>query len=113
MEKKLTFIKLAKRWFVLLPDYPDNPMDLEMVSGADILCETFDENKNGFISITVSTKPLNSDELATNIIILNCKEVYEEIGATYVKQDSDMEVWLCNVTKYVFGEFPKTIYIRL
>ena len=42
-----------------------------------------------------------------------CKEVYEEIGATYVKQDSDMEVWLCPVTKYVFGKFPETIYIRL
>ena len=46
-------------------------------------------------------------------MVLNCKEVYEEIGATYVKQDSDMEVWLCAVTKYVFGKFPETIYIRL
>ena len=25
-------------------------MDLEMVSGADVLCETLDEYKNGFIS---------------------------------------------------------------
>ena len=72
-----------------------------------------DEYKNGFISVTVSTKPLNGDEFATSLIVLYCKEVYEEIGATYVKQDSDMEVWLCPVTKYVFGKFPETIYIRL
>ena len=50
MEKKLIFVKLAGRWFVLLPDYPGDPMDLEMVSGADILCETLDEYKNGFIN---------------------------------------------------------------
>lgn len=113
MEKKLIFVKLAGKWFVLLPDYPGDPMDLEMVSGADVLCETIDEYKNGFISVTVSTKPLNGDEFATRLIVLNCKEVYEDIGATYVKQGSDMEVWLCPVTKYVFGEFPETIYIRL
>ena len=40
MEKKLIFVKLAGKWFVLLPDYPGDPMDLEMVSGADTLCET-------------------------------------------------------------------------
>ena len=113
MEKKLVFIKLAGRWFVHLPDYSGDPMDLEMVSGADVLCETFDKYKNGCISVTVSSKPLTNDEFATNVIVLNCKEVYEEIGATYVKQDSDMEVWLCLVTKYVFGKFPETIYIRL
>lgn len=113
MEKKLIFVKLAGKWFVLLPDYPGEPMDLEMVSGADVLCESLDVAKNGFISVTVSTGPLNGDEFATNLIVLNCKEVFEEIGATYVKQDSDMEVWLCPVTKYVFGSFPQTIYIRL
>ena len=110
MEKKLIFVKLAGRWFVLLPDYPGDPMDLEMVSGADVLCETLDEYKNGFISVTVSNGKCVKSTLFN---VLNCKEVYEEIGATYVKQDSDMEVWLCAVTKYVFGKFPETIYIRL
>lgn len=113
METKLIFVKLAGKWFVLLPDYPGEPMDLEMVSGADVLCESLDVAKNGFISVTVSTRPLNGDEFATSLIVLNCKEVFEEIGATYVKQDSDMEVWLCPVTKYVFGSFPQTIYVRL
>ena len=31
-----------------------------------------DEYKNGFISVTVSTKPLNGDEFATSLIVLNC-----------------------------------------
>ena len=35
-------------------------------------------------------------------------------GATYrLENDPDFEIWLCNVTKYVFGEFPKNIYIYL
>lgn len=113
MEKKLIFVKLAGKWFVLLPDYPGEPMDLEMVSGADILCETIDRDKNGFISVTISDKPMLGDEFATNLIALDIKECFEEIGSTYVIRGSDKEVWLCPVTKYVFGKFPETIYIRL
>lgn len=113
MEEKLIFVKLAGKWFVLLPEYPGSPMDLEMVSGADVLCESMDINKNGFISVTVSTKPKNGDEFATKLVVLDIKECNEEIGATYVCRGSDQEVWLCPVTKYVFGIFPETLYIRL
>ena len=73
MEKKLIFVKLAGKWFVLLPDYPGEPMDLEMVSGADVLCETIDRDKNGFISVTVSTKPLNGDEFTIKYYKVSCK----------------------------------------
>lgn len=111
--KKLIFVKLAGKWFVHLPDYPGDPMDLEMVSGADDLCESIDKNKNGFISVTVTDKPLNGDEFATDLIILDMKECFEEIGTTYTVRDSDKEVWLCPVTKYVFGKFPECLYIRL
>ena len=113
MERKLVFVKLANKWFVHLPEYPGHPMDLEMVSGADTLCEMIDEYHNGFISVTISTKPMNGDEFATKFVVLDLKEHTDDIGATYTRRDSDQEVWLCNVTKYVFGDFPETLYIRL
>lgn len=113
MERKLVFVKLANKWFVHLPEYPGHPMDLEMVSGADTLCEMIDEYHNGFISVTVSTNPMNGDEFATKFVVLDLKKYTDDIGATYTKRDSDQEVWLCNVTKYVFGDFPETLYIRL
>ena len=31
----------------------------------------------------------------------------------YLETDPDFKIWLCDVAKYVFGEFPKIIYIRL
>ena len=113
MEKRLVFVKLANKWFVHLPEYPGEPMDLEMVSGADTLCESFDKEKNGFISVTVSTNPMNGDDFATCYVVLNLKEHFADIGATYIIQDTENEVWLCNVTKFVFGEFPENLYIRL
>ena len=113
MERKLVFVKLANKWFAHLPEYPGHPMDLEMVSGADTLCEMIDEYHNGFISVTVSTKPMNGDEFASKFVTLDLKEYTDDIGATYTRRDSDQEVWLCNVTKYVFGDFPETLYIRL
>lgn len=37
----------------------------------------------------------------------------EQDGANYRLLEYKLDMWLCNVTKYVFGEFPATIYIRV
>lgn len=108
MERKLVFVKLAGRWFVHLSDYPGLPDDLEMVMGADTLCERIDTKKTGFITVRVSDKSLDGEEL-----ILNFIENTDDPGAWYKLKNFDLNIWLCNVTKYIFGEFPKTIYIKL
>ena len=60
MEKKLNFIKLAGKWFVHLPDYPGHYSELEMVLGADVMCDMIDKFDTGHITVTVS------DELVTS-----------------------------------------------
>lgn len=116
MEKKLTFVKLAGSWFVHLPDYPGHYSELEMVLGADVMCDMIDTFETGSIAVTVSDEPFDS--------IFNTREYIldfvnsttsngEQDGANYRMREYKLDVWLCNVTKYVFGEFPATIYVRI
>ena len=117
MVKKLIFIKLAGRWFVHLPDYPGHYSDLEMVSGADVLCDMIDSLDIGYITVYVSDKPLE-DQFTTREYILDFVNSTkgadgEQDGANYRMREYKLDVWLCNVTKDLFGEFPATFYIRL
>lgn len=107
--KKLTFIKLANLWFVQLPYYPGDPTDLIMVKGADTLCEMLDTENRNTITVLVSDSEQDCP---------NCwhKHVLQYIGPVdnevmYELQGLKLLVRLCEVTKYVFGDFPKTIYI--
>ena len=116
MEKKLNFVKLAGKWFVHLPDYPGHYTELEMVLGADVMCDMIDTFETGSIAVTVSDEPFDS--------IFNTREYIldfvnsttsngEQDGANYRMREYKLDVWLCNVTKYVFGKFPATIYIKV
>ena len=116
MEKKLNFVKLAGKWFVHLPDYPGHYSELEMVLGADVMCDMIDTFETGSIAVTVSDEPFDS--------IFNTREYIldfvnsttsngEQDGANYRMREFKLDIWLCNVTKYVFGKFPATIYIKI
>lgn len=117
MERKLVFVKLAGRWFVHLPDYPGLPEDLEMVMGADFFCQQLDKHNTGFVTVYVGIEHKVSRFTPQEYVFKfdNYTEVNSEIfGAHYhLESDPDFEIWLCNVIKYIFGEFPKTIYIRV
>lgn len=117
MEKKLIFVKLANRWYVHLPDYPGFTDELEMVLGADVLCDMIDTHDIGYITVTVSDKPTYS-EFSTREYILDfvnstTNSAGEQDGANYRLREYKLDVWLCNVTKYLFGEFPATFYVRV
>ena len=116
MEKRLKFIKLAGKLFVHLPNYPGHYSELEMVLGADVMCDMIDTFETGSIAVTVSDEPFDSI-FSTREYILDFVNSTtsngEQDGANYRMREYKLDVWLCNVTKYVFGEFPATIYIRV
>lgn len=106
------FVKLAGDWFVHLPDFPDEVAELVMVDNAHIFLEYLDSFTNtGIVTIGVSTVPIN---YFCKLSLIES----DDIGATYeiiskfdaIPVDT---IWLCNVTKYVFGEFPENFYIKL
>lgn len=112
MEKEISFVKLAGKWFAHFPDYPKSPDDLEMVMGADVMCEMVDVNNTGFITIHVSDEPFE-DLITTREYVLDFVDTTGDEGAYYKLRNFDLEVWLCNVTKYALGYFPQNIYIGL
>lgn len=115
MTTNLKFIKLANKWFVHLPEYDlGGPEDLEMVMGADILCECLDFKGRGIIDVEICT---DSEEIINknDFLTLNLLNSTGDDGANYqVTGKFQQDIWLCNVTKYVFnGNFPATIYINI
>ena len=109
MVKKLKFVKLAGCWFVILPDYKGKVEDLEMVCGADVLIETLSKGEP-IVKVLVSDEQLFSEDNYE----LNLKEV-DNYGGTYklIPEDIGKEIWLCNVTKEVLGNFPGTIFFHV
>ena len=103
----------ANGWYVQLPNYEGHISDLEMVAGADTLCELL-AGDNTEVTVTVSDEPFdNNSKFFTKQCALEFINSTGEDGANYKLESLQLDVWLCNVTKCVFGEFPATIYIKV
>ena len=112
MVKMLSFVKEPTgRWFVDLPDWKGDKDDLEMVMGADTMLDYMCEGEP-MVVLILSTEKVECSKLRSPKYELNFKgEIYD--GATYLLSgmNLEMEVWLCHVTKHVFGNFPHIIYV--
>lgn len=102
-----TFIKDEQsRWYIDLPEWEGDYEELEMVMGADTMLDIIAQG---------------SDEVHVNISTI---ELPHKMKLTFIREESggglyqltstyhNFEVWLCHVTKFVFGELPKTLYIN-
>ena len=107
---KLTFVKQDDRWYIDLPEWTGDHEDLEMIAGADNLCEYFAQGKD---NITVNVVTTNIFKKKGDIILQKCFEEYG--GCTYDILDDPIgiiNIWICEVSEYVLGEFPKYISIK-
>ena len=112
MVKLLNFQKeLSGKWFVDLPEWPGNKEDLEMVMGADAMLDYMCCGEPE-VALFLSTDMIENHKFGPPKYVLDFKEeIYE--GATYNLSGTgiELEVWLCHVTKFVFGNFPHKIFI--
>lgn len=96
-------------WYVVLPDYPGIHADLQMVSGADTMLDIMAQGES-FVEVVLGTKQFEDSVPLTFI------KPEEGEGGWYLMKEwkgisYELELWLCDVTQYVFGEFPKVIYV--
>lgn len=111
MERLKFYKETDNRWYVDLPNWTGTKAELEMVAGADTMLDYMAEDTNEVI-LCVSEEPFEgSDEL---VFLNNADDIGE--GAYYKLSiykgiDINLEMWLCNVTSWVFGKFPKSIFI--
>lgn len=104
----IKFYKKEKLWYADLPDYiaaGGTEDECEMVAGADTWLDMLAEGND---EVTLDLSETGGDEKI---------DFYssDEFGATYLVYEKDgysvnHMMWLCNVTKFVFGEFPEIIY---
>lgn len=95
-------------WYIDLPSYPGPKADLQMVMGADTMLDLLSQG-NGYVYLYIS------DLTFIGSTILEFKELTPDLGqgANYKlisEHFDEMNVWLCDVVKFIFGNFPEKIY---
>lgn len=109
--KLYTFYKEESgRWFINLPNYPGLKDDLEMVCGADVMLDIIAQGGNRLdLGIGIDQEFEDADITLELVTISESGAFYHM--REYMGIQFDLEMWLCDVTKFVFGDFPETIYI--
>lgn len=112
MMKTLRFYKTeSSKWYVDLPNWTGSISDLEMVEGADLMLDLYSDGAFGVFMTFSETEYGNSDKL---VFIRKADEL--ENGAFYMLEtfrgkEINLQIWLCDVTLFVFDDFPEVLYI--
>lgn len=111
MLRRLKFEKDLIEWFVVLPEWQGDRSDLQMVLGADTWLDLLCQGEWA-VWMTISDKPFDGCEelVMTDGEDLGSGQWYEV--KTYMGIEYNLKMWLCDVTKFVFGDFPQTIYYK-
>lgn len=99
-------------WYVDFPNWPFDHHNLLMVAGADELCAFLSEdNVSSYISVIPTSKKEEHEGYA-ELTRVNSSLTG---GATYEVKNLpgfNRDIWLCPVTLFVLGEYPKYMYIK-
>lgn len=116
--KEYKFIKEDNNWYVTLFETDTNLTKemCQMVSGADTFLDLLAQGNN-FVELYISLSPY---KLSDNFQTLNLVNICEdpETGANYILKkyngiEYNLNIWLCDVTKYIFGYYPENIYFEM
>lgn len=111
MVREFKFYKDEGGWFVDLPEWEGTKADLAMVSGADTMLDIISQGEND-IMVLLSTEEFNGSNRLE--FIRESPEMGEGswyLMKTYKGIEYNLELWLCDVTIFVFGNFPQNIYV--
>lgn len=112
--KEFKFYKESdNRWYIDLPEWTGNVCELEMVAGADKMLDYMADGKTK-LSLILSVEDFENSNKLEFIELANNIEngAYYKLD-TYNGINLNSEMWLCDVTKFVFGKFPETIYFAV
>lgn len=104
--KTLKFKKESGIWYIVLKYWMGSKANLAMVQGADTLLDIMSNGKN-----EVTVKVGTSKSTQTPKYTLE-RANYQGGGALYNLQSEEYNftVWLCAVTRFVYGYMPKEFY---
>lgn len=108
------FYKEDGTWYIDIPNYPFAKSTLAMVLGADELLDKLSKSR-GEVTLNFHTEEFEGQQ----DVLIRTKKLGLTQGAIYmpmtnrIKHEMEGErnrLWLCPVTLYVFGKYPKEIY---
>jgi len=110
--KKLKFYKeTSGRWYIDLPEWQGPKADLEMVEGADTMLNVLSEG-NDHVWLILSEEEFDgSDKIEFIRMATEVNNGAYYSLKNYMGIEMNMQMWLCDVTKFVFGGFPEIIYM--
>ena len=99
-------------WYVDFPNWPFDHHNLLMVAGADQMCAFLsDDDKNTWVNVI----PTNKEENHPGYAKLIQKDHSLMGGSTYEVtglEGFNRDIWLCPVTLFVLGNYPKYMYVK-
>ena len=113
-----------KRWYYKFPHWGFSHDNLEMVSGADTLCEKYAEGKDEITVEVISTNKLDDYLKETHDFYEGLNQeggFFDKIqyGRNYQNVSVNKEgnivinnIWICPVTLFVLGRYPDYLYIK-
>lgn len=133
-EYKLSFDREEEyRWYIDFPNWPWKKANLEMVSGADKLLDILSKGRDRVtVLVKPSSKPMDEAEFQKlkQDGWLELTQIQSSLtgGATYTARGNNIErfvrrhpltgevsqrtLWLCPVTLFVVGRYPKYFYVK-
>ena len=113
MEILKFYKEISGNWYADIPEWTGRKSALRMVAGADTLLEYLTEDQDTYVKdvhVHFSEEPIKGGDclVKTRNCIFN--GAYYKI-AELEGEEINLKLWLCDVTKFVFGHFPKKIYV--
>lgn len=114
--RNFKFYKDQEGWFVDLPEWKGEKWELEMVSGADTFLDILSQGEDE-VYVTLSDTKFDGCEVLEMTHLGRLEGPEYGSGAWYIMEEYaglrfGLSMWLCDVTKFVFGDFPLKIYFK-
>ena len=110
------------KWYIDLPDWPFDHHNLMMVAGADKLCKELSyDGRHTKVEVMIADsekEELEMNRTHQHTDIMAVREDYSITGGANYKasacdyREITPKFWLCPVTLFVLGHYPKYLRIR-
>lgn len=101
------------RWYVELPEWEGSKADLEMVAGADLLLEILRFGCPDFyMKVEICEEYFEDAEIILHRMDDKGNYLAEDLTIFYL-DNKTLNVWLCEVTLFVYGYYPTQLYLKI
>lgn len=111
--EKYRFYKEGNNWYVDLPNWTGAKSDLLMIGGADDMLDILSNNGTQVLVLISRTDFEGASLLEFKAPATDMGEGAYYMLNEYEGKTLNLSVFLCDVTLFVFGEFPKQLFITV